>query len=177
MHTIKSRNVCSRENFVFTICTFNSGHRFNVFPDDAYMTGSIRSYDEDTRELVISRIEKICNDVATAMECTAELDIERQYPAVINHPTETQHVKRLATKWFGPQHFSSDDLPITASEDFSYFLQKKPGCFFALGTMKPGSKPRTLHTSDYDFNDDMVATGGYFWVRLVEDRLNINLLK
>lgn len=111
------------------------------------------------------------------MECKAELNINRMYPAVVNHALETQHVKRLATKWFGPEHVSEDDLPITASEDFSYFIQERPGCFFALGTRKPGSKARTLHTSDYDFNDDMVATGGYFWVRLVEDRLGVKLLK
>ena len=45
-----------------------------------------------------------------------------------------------------------------------------------MGTKKPGSIPRTLHTSDYDFNDDLVATGGYFWVRLAEDRLGVNLI-
>ena len=72
---------------------------------------------------------------------------------------------------------SEDDLPITASEDFSYFLQERPGCFFALGTLKPGREPKTLHTSDYDFNDDLVATGGYFWIRLLEDRLGVKIFK
>ena len=56
------------------------------------------------------------------MDCTADVDIERQYPATINHPTETQHVIRLAKKWFGPEHVSDEDMPMTASEDFSYFL-------------------------------------------------------
>ena len=114
------------------------------------------------------------------MECEAEVTFDYgcvAYPPVINHATETQHVKRLATKWFGPEHVSEEDLPITASEDFAYFLLEKPGCFFALGTLKPGAKPRTLHTSDYDFNDDMVATGGYFWVRLIEDRLGVSIFK
>ena len=46
-----------------------------------------------------------------------------------------------------------------------------------MGTKKPGTKPITLHTSDYDFNDDMVATGGFFWVRLIEDRLGVKLFK
>ena len=111
------------------------------------------------------------------MECKVEVDLFFKYPAVINHETEVGHVKRLANKWFGPQHVSEDELPITASEDFSYFLQEKPGCFWTLGTMKPGSKPQTLHTSDYDFNDDMLATGGYFYIRLIEDRLNVKLFK
>ena len=100
--SILSRNCCSRQNIVFTICQFKAGHTFNVFPDEAFMQGTIRSYDVATRERVIERIEKIATEVAEAMECRAELDIWRQYPAVINHPKETEHVKRLATKWFGP---------------------------------------------------------------------------
>ena len=111
------------------------------------------------------------------MECRAEVNIHRGFPQVVNHSKETQHVKRLATKWFGPQHVSEDDLPLTASEDFAYYLQERPGCFFALGTWKPNQKKKTLHASDYDFNDDMVATGGYFWVRLIEDRLGVEIFK
>ena len=72
---------------------------------------------------------------------------------------------------------SREDLPLAASEDFSYFLQERPGCFFALDTAKKGSKHMTLHTSDYDFNDDLVATGGFFWVRLIEDRLGVKLMQ
>ena len=79
------------------------------------------------------------------MECKAEVDITRLYPAVINHITETEHIKRLATKWFGLEHFSEADLPISASEDFSFFLQEKPGCFFALGTKKQGEAAGLLH--------------------------------
>ena len=177
LHTIASRNICSRKNFVFTITNFTAGHTYNVFPDEAFMQGSIRSYDAETQEKVISRIEKICKDIASAMECKAEVEITRLYPAVVNPAIETEHVKRLGAKWFGPQHVTDEDLPITASEDFSYFLHERPGCFFSLGTRKPGTVPRTLHSSNYDFNDDMVATGGYFWIRLVEDRLGVNLLK
>lgn len=122
LHTISSRNVCSRKNFVFTICNFSAGTTYNVFPDQAIMKGTIRTYDSETQEKVISRIQTISKEIAGAMECTAELDINRMYPAVVNHALETQHVKRLATKWFGPEHVSEDDLPITASEDFSYFI-------------------------------------------------------
>ena len=45
-----------------------------------------------------------------------------------------------------------------------------------LGTLKPGSEPKTLHTSDFNFNDDLIASGGYFWVRLIEDRLGFSLI-
>ena len=83
---------------------------------------------------------------------------------------------RLANKWFGPEHTSDEDLPMPASEDFSYFLHEKPGCFFFLGTLKPGAEPKGLHTSAYNFNDDILASGGYFWLRLIEDRLGVSLI-
>ena len=76
------------------------------------------------------------------MECSAEVEINwrnDEYPPVVNHAIETQHVKRIASQWFGPEHVSGDELPMTASEDFAYFIQEKPGCFFTLGTKKPGS--------------------------------------
>ena len=60
------------------------------------MQGTIRSYDAEALERVIARIEKISTEVASAMECTAEVSFDRSYPAVINHEKETQHVKRLA---------------------------------------------------------------------------------
>jgi hippurate hydrolase len=83
----------------------------------------------------------------------------------------------LTKKWFGPEHFSQEDLPLTASEDFSYFLQKKPGCFWMFGTKKPGEFPeKVLHTSTYDFNDNLISSGGYFYIRLAEDRLGVNIL-
>ena len=59
LHTIASRNIDSRENFVFTICNVQAGHTYNVFPDEAMMEGSIRAYSRDVQEKVISRIEKI----------------------------------------------------------------------------------------------------------------------
>lgn len=125
---------------------------------------------------MIERVVTITQNIAKAMNCTADLNIKRQYPAVLNHPTETEHVRRLATKWFGPEHVSDEDLPLAASEDFSYFLQHKPGCFFVLGTLKPGAEIKGLHTSDFDFSDDMLASGGYFWVRLIEDRIGVSLM-
>jgi hippurate hydrolase len=110
------------------------------------------------------------------MDCTVEVNVMDKYPAVINHETETNHIIRLAKACIGTEHFSQQDLPLSAGEDFSFFLQAKPGCFFTLGTLKPGQKPMTLHSSNYNFNDDMIATGGYFWIKIVEDRLGASII-
>jgi hippurate hydrolase len=106
LHAIKSRSIDSRENIVFTITHFKSGHTYNVFPDDALMQGSIRSFDSKTLAKMKNRIHEICNNVAAAFECTAEVKLQDLYPPIINHPTETTHVIRLAKQHFGEKHFS-----------------------------------------------------------------------
>ena len=72
---------------------------------------------------------------------------------------------------------SEEGLPLPGSEDFSYFLQKRPGCFFGLGAKKQGQERVIMHSSGFNFNDDLVATGGYFWIRLIEDRLGVKIFK
>ena len=68
------------------------------------------------------RIRQISTSVAVGFECEAEVILKDLYPPIINHQKETGHVIRLAKHWFGEKHFSQEDLPLSASEDFSYFL-------------------------------------------------------
>jgi len=142
------------------------------------MCGSIRAYDNGTLQEVIKQAKLIAKNSAEQFGCTADVEIIYLYPATINHGKETGHIERLAKKWLGEENFCKDDLPLTPSEDFSFFLENRPGCFFMLGTMKPSEKdsPKTLHTATYDFNDNMIATGTYFYTRIVEDRLGVSLL-
>ena len=123
------------------------------------------------------RIIEISENTAAGLGCKADVKIIDSYPAVINHPEPTQHVIRLAKKYFGEEHFCQEELPLAASEDFSYFLHKSPGCFFALGTMQEDKPPMTLHTSFYDYNDNLLPSGAYFFLRIVEDRLGIKFFK
>ena len=78
---------------------------------------------------------------------------------------------RICKENFGEEHFSKEDLPISASEDFGLYLNEIPGCFFLLGTMKEGKDILTLHDGNFDFNDDMIASGAYFFLKIVEDRI------
>ena len=137
-HTIKSRMVSSMENCVFTITQFKSGFTYNVFPDDAFLQGTVRTYNLATRDLIKEKIKLIAHSTAEAFGCEAEVDLEELYPPTVNHAKEADHIKRLAIQWFGEDHFSTDELPLTPSEDFSYFLEKRPGAFFMLGSEIPG---------------------------------------
>jgi hippurate hydrolase len=89
------------------------------------MQGSIRAYSDEILEEVIEKVRLVATNTAETFGCKAEVDIIRLYPATVNAEVQAGHVERLARKWFGDDHFSKEDIPITASEDFSYFLQKR----------------------------------------------------
>jgi hippurate hydrolase len=177
LHTIKSRCIDSKENFVFSVTKFDSGFTYNVFPDDATILGTIRTYDTKVLAAVKEKIKLIINSTAEAMGCRISLfDVNDKYPPTINHKIETEHVARLAEANFGKEKLKTDGLPMTAAEDFSYYLQHRPGCFYMLGTQKPGEK-YILHTSHYDYNDSLIASGALMFVRIVEDRLGVSILE
>ncbi len=175
LHTVKSRCVDSKENFIFTLTQFTSGFTYNVFPDEASMLGTIRTYNDKTLDVVKAKIRLLAENTAIAMGCVAHVDLLDMYPATVNHKTETQHVIRIATANFGADKVKGDDLPLTASEDFSYFLEERPGCFYMLGLKRPGEN-YCLHTSFYDYNDSMIASGGLLFVRIAEDRLQAKIM-
>ena len=176
-HSIKSRDIDPKENLVFTICQVDGGSTWDTLPEEVKLVGTIRSYEEEPKNVLFDRIRKIAAGVASSFDCEIDVDLNEIYPAVLNHPAQTQHVIRLCKQHLGEAHFSDLELPLSASEDFSYFLQKVPGCFFALGTMKQGRKIQTLHTSDYDYNDDVLPSGAFFFTKIVEDRLGVKLLQ
>ncbi len=67
-------------------------------------------------------------------------------------------------------------IPWFASEDFSYYLQEKPGCFIVLNNVKPDEEPVSLHSSKMNFNDNIISTGAYLNIKISEHRLGLSLL-
>jgi metal-dependent amidase/aminoacylase/carboxypeptidase family protein len=175
-HTIKSRNVDSRENFIFSITKFDSGFTYNVFPDDAIILGTIRTYKQEVLDFVKAKLQHIARTTAETYDCKVEFELNDKYPPTVNHPTETAHVVRIAEKYIGAEHVKTEGLPMTAAEDFSYYLKERPGCFYMLGTRRPGEN-YVLHTSHFNYNDSMIATGAYMFLRIVEDRLGCKFFK
>lgn len=85
LNQIKAREVDNKEQFVFTICSFNSGHTFNVFPDDAYLKGTVRAYKIELLDFIQERIKHIATKTAEALNCQAEVTFQNYYPPIINH--------------------------------------------------------------------------------------------
>ena len=134
-HAIKSRMIDSKQNIVFTITHFQSGHTMNVFPDQAFMEGTIRSYDEGALKIMKEKIRQIVNFTCESFGCTGVCDITDSYLSVVNHPYQTERVIEIASDVLGGKDkVTKEALPLTAGEDFSYYLRERPGCFYMLGT-------------------------------------------
>ncbi|MER8945977.1 M20 aminoacylase family protein [Mesorhizobium sp. M0959] len=164
LQTVVSRNVNPIETAVVTVGTIHGGTASNVIPEHAEITLSVRSFSAEIRDTLEQRIRNIAALVAQAHGATVEIDYERGYPVVVNSERETSFATDIAVELVGQDKVSVCPL-IPGSEDFSYFLEHRPGCFLRLGN---GEDSAILHSSKYDFNDGNLTVGAALWARLTE---------
>lgn len=89
LHQIKSRHIDSRENFVLSITQFHGGNANNVFPDEAFIDGTMRCYSNEVFKTAKEKIVQIANNTAETYGCKVEVTFYEYYPAVVNHTKET----------------------------------------------------------------------------------------
>jgi hippurate hydrolase len=171
LQTIASRNIHPLQSAVITVGSFNSGIASNVIPERAEMNLTIRSLEPDVRDELERRIRLIAEGQAASYGMRAQIDYLRGYPPMINHVAETDYVRDLARRFAGEENVADLARPSMGGEDFGYFLEERPGCYFMLGTARTDRDP-PLHHPKYDFNDDILPIGTNFWVALAEDFLS-----
>ncbi len=165
LQSVVSRNIDPRQTAIVTVGSLHAGSAANVIPDEATMALSVRSFDPGVRELLEQRIRALVTAHAAGYGGHATVDYERGYPVVVNSVAETDFARTVAMELVGPERVVAPYPPVTGSEDFAYFLQHRPGCFFRLGNGEDGAM---LHNPKYDFNDDILTTGAAYWTRLVQ---------
>ena len=165
LQSVVSRNVDPRQTAIVTVGTLHAGSAANVIPDEATMALSVRSFDPQVRELLEQRIRALVEAHVAGYGGQVTIAYERGYPVVVNTVAETDFARTVAEELVGPEYVVAPYPPVTGSEDFAYFLQHRPGCFFRLGNGEDGAM---LHNPKYDFNDDILTTGAAYWTRLVQ---------
>lgn len=170
LQTVVSRNIHPLMPTVVTVGAFHAGVASNVIPETAEMLLTIRSFDPEARDELEKRIRLVAEGQAASYGMSVTLDYQRGYNATINHRIETDYITDLASRFAGPENVAEMPHPSMGSEDFAYYLEKRPGAFFFLGTKRTENDP-PLHHPKYDFNDDILPVGTAFWVELAEDYL------
>ncbi len=172
LQSVVSRNVNPLDCAVVSVGSFHAGIAPNVIPDHAELQLSVRALKPEVRDLLIERISAVAQAQAASFGATAtvEVDEAQRFPALINDAKSTAFARQVAEDWLGADGLVTDMTPLTGSEDFAVMLEQCPGCYLLIGN-GDGEGGCMVHNPGYDFNDDCLALGASYWVRLVESFL------
>jgi metal-dependent amidase/aminoacylase/carboxypeptidase family protein len=159
---------------VISVTMIHAGEATNVVPDSCVIEGTVRTFTLEVLDMIERRMKEVAAHTCAAFGAQCEFEFDRNYPPTINHEAETEFFRRVAREVVGAANVQEFE-PTMGAEDFSYFLQVKPGCYFLIGNGDGshregghGMGPCMLHNPSYDFNDDLIPLGATMWVRLAE---------
>jgi len=172
LQTIVSRNADPLETGVVTVAAVQAGKANNVIPNSARLELSVRSLSRDLRLLIEQRIKEIAQAQAQAFGVEAEVDYRQGYSVLVNTPDETEFARSIARRLVGEDNVEPQCSPLTASEDFAFMLEKRPGCYLFIGNGEGGMPGGCeVHNPGYDFNDQNLPVGAAYWAMLTEEFL------
>jgi hippurate hydrolase len=176
--TILSRNVNPLDTAVLSITQIHAGSATNVIPDDATLIGTVRTFSTTVLDQIEASMRRIASHTAHAFDARVEVRFKRNYPALVNHPKQTDFAIGVMRSIVGDAAVNTAVVPTMGAEDFAFMLQEKPGCYVFIGNGEGdhrdaghGLGPCNLHNPSYDFNDTLLPLGATYWVRLTEQFL------
>ncbi len=176
LQTLVSRTSDPLDPVVISITNFNAGTgAFNVIPDTATLSGTMRAFEPETRARMIVRIGEMAADTAKALGGSAHCEfMAGGYDPTVNTEAETAFCAGIAKALVGEENVDINVTPSMGAEDFGAMLQAVPGCYIWMGqgeADEASNHNQGLHTPRYDFNDDIIPMGIEYWVRVVESAL------
>ncbi|MFP6744539.1 MAG: M20/M25/M40 family metallo-hydrolase, partial [Alphaproteobacteria bacterium] len=167
LQSVVSRSTDPLKSAVVSVTMMAAGEASNIIPDSATITASVRAFSNAMRDHIEESATRIATGIAAAHGATAEVVYGRGYPATVNHSEESDIAVRAAAATVGADNVLHNFPPLMGSEDFAYMLEAVPGCYVFIGNGEGDAHPM-CHSPNYDFNDDILATGASYWVNLVE---------
>ncbi|HEU4536657.1 MAG TPA: amidohydrolase [Polyangiaceae bacterium] len=159
LQTVVSRTVDPLASAVVSIGTIRGGFRDNVIAPEVELSGTVRTFDPALRRAMPERVERIGRGVAAAHGARFELDYSLQYPPVINHEPATTLIERVGRELLGEGGVKVIP-PSMGGEDFAFYLEKVPGCFYWLGCRAPSRREAAnLHSPTFDIDEASLEHG------------------
>ena len=174
LQTIVSRNLnLTRNPGVVSIGLISGGTRWNIIPEEVLMTGTIRAFTEEDKQMMVDRLKQIITNTAASNGATAEIQVPytTDYPAVNNDSALSEKMLPSLKKALGDNNVLPAP-PETGAEDFSFYQQKIPGLFLFFGVMKKGEDPKKAaarHTPEFYLDESGMKTGVRTFLSLVLD--------
>ena len=159
LQSVVSREIHPLDSGVITVSTIQGGEVHNVIPEYVTLSGTIRSFKDETREILLRRLQEVVENTVSAYQCRAEIHFEQISPAVVNDPWITEEVRMTAGELF-PDHQLDREYQTMASEDMAWILQEIPGCYFFLGSANPEKGlDAKHHQPNFSFDEDAMIDG------------------
>ncbi|MBU6234430.1 MAG: amidohydrolase [Alphaproteobacteria bacterium] len=175
LQSIVARNVPPQECAVLSVTNFNAGTgAYNIIPDTAKITGTVRTLSPATRDLVEARMKTICEEVGKTHNAKIDFHYDREIDPTINDARHTDIIADAAARVLGNENVYRDIEPSMGGEDFGGMLAKVPGAYIRIGQGVPGKDSphnRGLHNSGFDFNDDILPIAIDVFVEVIESQL------
>jgi amidohydrolase len=167
LQSVVSRNVEAIKPAVLSVTQFHSGSAYNVVPDKAVITGTIRYFEDAVKERIHERVRRLCAGFAESYEVEIDVDLREIFTVLMNDPACSSAYLEAAAEIVGEDNTSERNDLVTGSEDFADMLLAVPGAYCTLG--HKGTVP--LHNPGFIFDDDMLPVGASIMARIVEKRL------
>jgi hippurate hydrolase len=159
LQQIISRNKNPFSPSVLTISSFQGGHTTNVIPSEVKLMGTFRAIDESWRFQAHKLIHRICKGIAQAMGAEIDVLVDVGYPVVNNDETLYPIARNLAEEYAGRENVEETELRMGA-EDFGYYTQEIPGCFYRIGVMNVAKGITSgVHTPTFNIDESAIEKG------------------
>lgn len=160
LQTVVSRNVAPLQSAVITVTTARAGTAFNVIPQEAELTGTIRTFDPDVRSKVLARFDEIVQGVGQALGCQVDIDLRRVTPTLVNDERMAARVQQVARVVLPSLDLDTRGCLTMGSEDMAFMQEVVPGCYFFVGS---NNKDQHLdyghHHPKFDFDEEALPRG------------------
>lgn len=162
LQSLVSRELNPSYPSVITVGSISGGSAPNIIAEKARLRGTIRTTHPDIRDKVLEGIKRMVRANGELFGASSSIVFEDVYPPVINHPDATAIAREAAVLAAGEHNVVSQAHPSLGGEDFSFYLEKIPGCFVRFGACKPGHEYIPAHSSRFDFDEQAMVTGAGF---------------
>lgn len=169
LQSVVSRNVPPSDMAVVSVTQIHAGDAYNVIPQTAKMAGTVRTMKRETMELIEAAMARVVKGVAEGLGAKATFDFRLIFAPLVNDPEAFTDIADTAAELVGDANVDRAKPPASASEDFSFMMEKVPGAYIHIGN---GEKSAPVHNHLYDFNDEILPLGASLFARLVERKLS-----
>src|SRR4051812_14325434 len=163
LHAMVTRRTNVFDPAVLTLGKISGGTASNIIPEVVDMLGTLRTTSESARQIAQEGIRRVATNIAAAHSCEAAVDIRRGYPVTVNDAGFVDFARGVAVDLVGADDYIPMPAPFMGAEDFSYVLQRMPGCMMFLGVMPEGQHDHehvaSCHSNHMVLNEDAMAVG------------------